>query len=509
MIHAGTFTQKKAQWERYLFPLKKSLVIHVSDPLQWIYAEPLVRALNRSVVALFRFDVQRTDVPNRQGIAALTACETAVDEAGVDCRGVSPADKLAVCLELLQPEGLLLCGCGAAEQEAARLARERGVRTLYLPQGCAPQENTLPEADYSLPWAEVGCLQPVSADDKRNIIGVCLRHGDRAGRSRQQLDLVRELRTEFPASQIGVVQAEGALVATADDLALQALPGVRLLGAGAWPALISRGRIVVADDVSLLSQAALAGCRPLLYADGAIDLWDCPLNGLQLPARGDDAVRLAAERCNRLIPYAPAEAAGGKLQIGCGGNVLAGWLNTDLYAAGSDVRYLDAARPYPFADETFSYVFSEHLFEHLPVASGRAMLSECYRILRPGGHIRITQPDLDFLIRLYRHPDDDLHRRYIEWSISHFDGAVQELYGEADVPPLFVLNNFIREWGHRMVYNRDVMRQLLEKAGFRHIRFARPGESTLPAFRGVEHHGEHIPEWCNALESMTIEGTKP
>lgn len=51
----------------------------------------------------------------------------------------------------------------------------------------------------------MGCLQPVSADDKRNIIGVCLRHGDRAGRSRLQLDLVRELRTEFPASQIGVV----------------------------------------------------------------------------------------------------------------------------------------------------------------------------------------------------------------------------------------------------------------------------------------------------------------
>lgn len=131
MIHAGIFTQKKAQWERYLFPLKKSLVIHVSDPLQWVYVEPLVRALNRSVVALFRFDVQRADVPNRQGIAALTACETAVDEAGVDCRDVSPADKLAVCLELLQPEGLLLCGCGAAEQEAARLARERGHRMVY------------------------------------------------------------------------------------------------------------------------------------------------------------------------------------------------------------------------------------------------------------------------------------------------------------------------------------------------------------------------------------------
>lgn len=151
MIHAGTFTQKKAQWERYLFPLKKSLVIHVSDPLQWIYAEPLVRAINRSVVALFRFDVRRADVPNLQGIAALTACETAVDEAGVDCRDVSPADKLAVCLELLQPEGLLLCGCGEAERQAARLARERATAWCTTATSCANCSKRPDSATSALP----------------------------------------------------------------------------------------------------------------------------------------------------------------------------------------------------------------------------------------------------------------------------------------------------------------------------------------------------------------------
>lgn len=111
------------------------------------------------------------------------------------------------------------------------------------------------------------------------------------------------------------------------------------------------------------------------------------------------------------------------------------------------------------------------------------------------------------------HVSDPLQWIYAEPLVRAINRSVVALFRfdvqRADVPPLFVLNNFIREWGHRMVYNRDVMRQLLEKAGFRDVRFARPGESTLPTFRGVEHHGEHIPEWCNALESMTIEGTKP
>ena len=41
----------------------------------------------------------------------------------------------------------------------------------------------------------------------------------------------------------------------------------------------------------------------------------------------------------------------------------------------------------PYPDETFHWVVSCLTTHHLPLAEKRAMLSECYRVLRPGGRL--------------------------------------------------------------------------------------------------------------------------
>ena len=48
-----------------------------------------------------------------------------------------------------------------------------------------------------------------------------------------------------------------------------------------------------------------------------------------------------------------------------------------------------------FQDDTFSFVFSEHFFEHLWANEAHALFLECYRILMPGGVLRISVPDAD------------------------------------------------------------------------------------------------------------------
>lgn len=159
-------------------------------------------------------------------------------------------------------------------------------------------------------------------------------------------------------------------------------------------------------------------------------------------------------------------------------------------------------------DEIFEYVFSEHLFEHLSMEEGLTMLQECFRVLKPGGHLRLTTPDLDFLIRLYEHPEEECHKEYIRWSIGAFDESVKRFYGAEEIPAMFVLNNFIRSWGHRMVYNQPVLKSMLEKVGFKNVRICRSGESHWSVLKGVEHHGTQIPSSYNILESMTLEATK-
>ena len=59
-----------------------------------------------------------------------------------------------------------------------------------------------------------------------------------------------------------------------------------------------------------------------------------------------------------------------KLHIGCGSHILPGWLNSDYFTRSSDILHLDATRPFPFNDDEFDYIFSEHMIEHISYSQG-------------------------------------------------------------------------------------------------------------------------------------------
>lgn len=197
------------------------------------------------------------------------------------------------------------------------------------------------------------------------------------------------------------------------------------------------------------------------------------------------------------------------LHIGCGSNILEGWVNTDI-KAGDTVAYLDAAAPFPLPNRTLDYIFSEHMFEHMPYEKGKRMLEECYRTLKPGGVLRLTMPTLDFLVRLYNEPDNELHQQYAHWSLQQY---APQMYADfmlerRKLPMALVVNNFMRFWGHRMIYNFSLLRSMLENIGFEDIKECVAGYSEHPYLRGLEHHGDVIPKWANELESMTVEAVK-
>lgn len=61
-------------------------------------------------------------------------------------------------------------------------------------------------------------------------------------------------------------------------------------------------------------------------------------------------------------------------------------------ARGLDARQHDLTFPLPFPDESFQTVFSNQVIEHLPGATQKQMLSEAFRVLRPGGQVLIISP---------------------------------------------------------------------------------------------------------------------
>lgn len=186
-----------------------------------------------------------------------------------------------------------------------------------------------------------------------------------------------------------------------------------------------------------------------------------------------------------------------KLHLGAGLNVLPGWLNVDLHDYGRrDLVYVDARKPFPLPDASFDVVFSEHMLEHLTYVDGLACLRECCRVLRPDGRIRIATPSLQRLASLYDDQLTDLQRRYVEW-------ATESFVPEADSAlPGFVLNNFVRAWGHEFVYDRDTLTHALATAGFVDVEERRVGDS------GLEGHLAEAPEF-NEYETLVLEARRP
>ena len=79
------------------------------------------------------------------------------------------------------------------------------------------------------------------------------------------------------------------------------------------------------------------------------------------------------------------------LNIGCGRDVREGWVNADLHPVDGRVMRVDADSPcWPWMDETFALIEARDLIEHL--ARPVQFLGECWRVLKPGGQLRIRGP---------------------------------------------------------------------------------------------------------------------
>ena len=193
-----------------------------------------------------------------------------------------------------------------------------------------------------------------------------------------------------------------------------------------------------------------------------------------------------------------------KLHLGCGDNILEGWLNTDLVPINSQVLFVDASKPLPFDIQNgmFDYIFSEHMIEHLDYAHGFRMLGECYRILKPGGRLRISTPDLSFLIDLYRLEKSEIQRDYIKWATDTFIEAAP-CYADT-----FVINNFVRDWGHTFIYDEKVLTYSLAKVGFQQIVKCHLNESEKDELKNLENDNRMPVEFLR-LESIIYEATKP
>ena len=89
------------------------------------------------------------------------------------------------------------------------------------------------------------------------------------------------------------------------------------------------------------------------------------------------------------------------LNLGCGKTFHRDWVNVDFISSGPEVISHDLTQGIPFSSETFDVVYHSHVLEHFTALQGDFFIKECFRVLKPGGILRIAVPDLETIVRNY------------------------------------------------------------------------------------------------------------
>lgn len=96
-----------------------------------------------------------------------------------------------------------------------------------------------------------------------------------------------------------------------------------------------------------------------------------------------------------------------RLNLGAGGDILAGWINTDIVRMpGIDMVHDLDVGPWPWESGSITEVRAIDVFEH--VGDPVLFMNECWRVLKPGGMLRVRSPH-------WKHENaytDPTHRRY-------------------------------------------------------------------------------------------------
>ncbi len=88
-----------------------------------------------------------------------------------------------------------------------------------------------------------------------------------------------------------------------------------------------------------------------------------------------------------------------------------GWISIDLRKT-ADIC-LDLSRPMPFTDNCISEIYSSHLLEHFYYPKPMTdFLSECYRILKPGGIISVAVPNARIYLDAYFKSEEFDDKKY-------------------------------------------------------------------------------------------------
>ena len=149
------------------------------------------------------------------------------------------------------------------------------------------------------------------------------------------------------------------------------------------------------------------------------------------------------------------------IHLGCGDIASPEFINIDARPAPHIHYVRDVTELSIFSDNFADLVYACHLLEHVRKNALRKTLWEWWRVLNPGGILRLSVPDFDKILHIYKSSSNDIN-------VIHC--------------PLMGGQNY--EYNvHYSVFNQRYLTEKLKEAGFKEVRQWEPDHVTNHNFR--------------------------
>jgi predicted SAM-dependent methyltransferase len=212
-----------------------------------------------------------------------------------------------------------------------------------------------------------------------------------------------------------------------------------------------------------------------------------------------------------------------RINVGCGQTPTGGWRNFDnslslrlskipllpgllqklgfldgsqqqfiRFVRENDIEYGDATKGLPIQDESVDVLYSSHMLEHLDKNEAEKFLRESFRVLRPGGIIRIAVPDIKRQIAHYNESGDaDAFVEATHLCVPRPRSLAQRLR-------LLLVGTRHHQW----MYDANSLSELLQEHGFIKA-------DEMPVGQTKIHEYEPLDLQERASESVCVEAEKP
>jgi len=118
------------------------------------------------------------------------------------------------------------------------------------------------------------------------------------------------------------------------------------------------------------------------------------------------------------------------LNLGCGSKFHKDWYNVDMASHSPGVIVANLLKGIPFPEHFFGVIYHSQVLEHIPKNKARGFMEECFRVLKPGGIIRVVVPDLENIVTEYLRLLHQNLEAPDEHSQANYDWIMLELYDQ-------------------------------------------------------------------------------